>query len=153
MHGSARDQGVPPGPAAVEPLALRTFEAAVGYGLVILAASWVLGSVRKFLVLFGVDPLMASLSQAVATLLILTQAAGWVVRTFGVPWRLGLRLSVGLGAVALFGACDALSALLLFGLSPLDLIAELTGLQGLVIGLMLVAAAVLPAVRGRPNET
>ena len=89
----------------------------------------------------------------VATLLILTQAAGWVVRTFGVPWRLGLRLSVGLGAVALFGACDALSALLLFGLSPLDLIAELTGLQGLVIGLMLVAAAFLPAVRGRPNET
>lgn len=153
MQGSARDQGVPPRPAAVESVALRTLEAAAGYGLVILATSWLLGSIRKFLVLFGVDPLMASLSEAVTTLLVLTQAAGWAVRTFEVPWRLGLRLSVGLGAVVIFMACDALSALLLFGLSPLDLTAELTGLEGRVIGLMLVAAAFLPAVRGRPNET
>jgi hypothetical protein len=140
------------GPVAGESVRRRAAEAAAGYALVILAVSWVLKPIREFFVTAGADPVLANLSQAVATLLILTFAAGWVVRAFGVPARLDLRLALGLGGVALFAAGDALTSLLLFGQSPFELVAEFKGPKGLVLTLMLAIAAALPAVRGRSNE-
>lgn len=152
MSRQAEASGVRPKPVAVEPVGRRAFEAAITYALVILAVSWVLGPIREFFVRAGADPVLANLSQAVTTLLVLTHAAGWIVRTFGVPGGLGLRLALGLGAVAVFLAGYALSALLLFGLSPPDLAAELRGPQGAVVALMMTVAAILPAVRNRSIE-
>ena len=152
MKRPAKALDFAPPPAAVEPVRRRTIEAATSYALVILAVSWVLTPVREFFVTAGADPVLDHLSQAVATLLVLTFAAGWAVRAFSVPVGLGRRLAVGLGAVVIFAVCDATSSLLLFGASPLDLTAQLRGPQGRVVILMLALAAALPALRGRSNE-
>lgn len=152
MRPEANAPKSPAQPANVEPVRRRMFEAAGSYAVVMLAMSWVLEPVREFFVHAGADPVLANLSQAVAILLILTFVAGWIVRTFGVPRRLDLRLAVGLGAVVIFVAGDSVTSLLLFGESTGDLTAALRGPQGLVTTLMLAVAAALPAVRGRSNE-
>jgi hypothetical protein len=152
MHGQAEAQHIPAKPAAIEPIHRQTFEATVSYFMVILTVSWVLAPIREFCVRAGADPVFANLSQAGATLLVLIHAAGWVVRTFGVPPRLSLRLAMGFGAVVIFAACEALSALLLFGLNPIDLTSELIGPQGLVIALTMSVAAILPSLRSRVSE-
>jgi hypothetical protein len=59
---------------------------------------------------------------------------------------------MGFGAVVIFAACEALSALLLFGLNPIDLTSELIGPQGLVIALTMSVAAILPSLRSRVSE-
>jgi hypothetical protein len=136
-------------PPKVESVYGRTAEAAFCYSMVILTVSWVLGPIREFFARAGADPLLPTVAQAVATLLLLTYAAGWVVQTFTVPARLGFRLAVGLGAVGVFVASDVFALRLLFGVGPLDLIAGLANPQGVVIGLTLLVSVVLPMLRGR----
>jgi hypothetical protein len=149
MYRHAKAPNVPPRPAAVEPVGRNALGACASYAMVILTVSWVLGPIGEFVVRLGADPVLASFFQSGAALLLLAHAAGWIVRTFGVSPRPGLRLAIGLGAVVIFVACDVLSALLLFGLSPLDLTTGMTGPQGVVIAVMLTVTAILPALRSR----
>jgi len=121
------------------------------YFMVTLTLGWFMGPIRDFAVRMGADPLLAILCQAIATLLILVWAAGWVVDAFDVPNRIGARAVVGFGAIALLLACDFLTGYLMFGMTPAMMGAHFLGPQGAVVGLSLLLAALLPMARSWPD--
>ncbi|MGZ6037576.1 MAG: hypothetical protein ACXWKR_02835 [Phenylobacterium sp.] len=124
-------------------------QAAVCYFMVTITMGWILGPVRDFWVRAGADPLFAILCQAVATLLVLVWAAGWVVSAFGVPDRIRARLAVGFGAMAALLVCDVLVGFLMFGLTPLDFAINFISATGAVVAVSFLFAAVMPALRSR----
>lgn len=134
---------------AIRPRRYQALQAGICYFMATLTLGWFFGPIRDFWVRAGADPLLAILCQAVATLLVLVWAAGWVVEAFHVPERLAQRVAVGFGAIGLLIACDFLTGYLMFGMTPLDLAGRFLGPEGEVIGLSLLAAALFPLVRGR----
>ena len=127
----------------------QALQAGACYFMATLTLGWIFGPVRDYWVRAGADPMLAILSQAVVTLLILVWAAGWVVETFDVPVRLSQRAAVGFGAIGLLIACDFLTGYLMFGMTPWELASHFLGPEGGVVGICLLIAALLPIARGR----
>ncbi len=138
--------------AEIRPRRYQALQAAVCYFMATLTLGWFFGPIRDYAVRAGADPMLAILSQAVATLLILVWAAGWVVEAFDVSSRLTQRIAVGFGAIGLLVACDLLTGYLMFGLAPAELAAHFLTPEGEVVGLSLLLAALLPIVRSRRGE-
>ncbi|MBS0333271.1 MAG: hypothetical protein JSS35_10925 [Proteobacteria bacterium] len=132
----------------MRPRRFRALQAGACYFMVTLTLAWFFGPIRDFWVRSGADPLFAVLCQAVATLLALVWAAGWVVQAFDVPRRLGDHAIVGFGAMGLLIVCDLFAGWLMYGLPPWVLVAHFLGAEGVVIGLSLLIAALLPLFRG-----
>lgn len=136
----------------IRPRRYQALQAAACYFMATLTLGGFFGPIRDFWIRAGADPLLAILCQAVATLLALVWTAGWVVETFDVPDRLAQRAVVGFGAMGLVIACDFLTGYLMFRMTPWDLAAHFLGLEGGVVGLSLLLAALLPIVRSRRAE-
>jgi len=124
-------------------------QAAACYFMVTLTLGWLLGPVRDFWVRAGADPLFAILCQAVATLLALVWASGWVVSAFDVPDRTGARLTVGFAAIGALFTCDVVAGYLMFGMTPLDFAVHFLSPAGVTVGGSFLFAAILPALRNR----
>ncbi|MBS0363302.1 MAG: hypothetical protein JSR98_18150 [Proteobacteria bacterium] len=130
----------------------QALQAAACYFMATLTLGWFFGPIRDFWIRAGADPLLAILSQAVATLLVLVWTAGWVVEAFDVPGRLAQRVAVGFGAIGLLVACDFLVGYLMFDMTPGELVAHFLTPEGAVVAVSLLLAALLPIVRGRRPE-
>lgn len=133
----------------LRPRRRATLQAALCYFMTTLTLGWICGPVRDFAVRSGADPMLAILSQAVVTLLVLVWAAGWVVEAFGVPPQPSARCVVGFGAIGLLIVCDFVIGFLMFGMTPNELAAHFLSAEGSVVGVCLLLAALLPLVRSR----
>jgi hypothetical protein len=127
----------------------QILEAMFSYFMVALMIGWLLAPIRNFFIGAGADPLLAVLSEATATLLILIWAAGWVVQAFGVPPQIVARLAVGGGAMVLLLAGDLFMGYLSLGLPPWDLARRFANSAGMVVGMSLALGALLPVLRMR----
>ncbi|HZZ30610.1 MAG TPA: hypothetical protein VFE10_01345 [Phenylobacterium sp.] len=137
----ARTRARSPGP--------QILEAMFSYFVVALMTGWLLAPIRNFFIGAGADPLLAVLSEATATLLILIWAAGWAVQAFGVPPQIAPRLTVGVGAMTLLLTGDLFMGFLTLGLPPLALARRFANSAGMVVGLSLALGALLPVLRVR----
>ncbi len=124
-------------------------DALFAYFVVALAMIALVQPIGAFFVRAGADPVMAALSEATATLLVLLSAAGWIVQGFNVPSRTGARLVIGVGAMALLLASGVALALLIPGIPPWALARRFANPEGVVIAASLVLGALLPAIRVR----
>ena len=136
----------------IRPRRHQALQAGACYFMTTLTLGWFFGPIRDYWVRAGADPLLAILSQAVATLLVLVWTAGWVVEAFDVPSRLAQRAAVGFGAIGLLLGCDFLTGYLMFDMTPGELARHFVTPEGEVVGLSLLLAALLPIVRGRRSE-
>jgi hypothetical protein len=119
-----------------------------------LAVTLLFAPLRRSAESLGIDPVIASLSQAVATLFALILVAGWVVQAFDVPPRFRARLAVGGCGLLVLIAGYAIWEILVFKATPMDFLRSFAGAHGAIFGTALLFCALMPAVRNwRPGDS
>lgn len=136
-----------PGPGAGESERWPITQAGCAYGAAMLAATLLFAPLRRAMESLGIDPVIASLTQAVATLFALIAVAGWVVQGFDVPRRFGARLAIGGCALLVLAVGYSAWEILLFGETPQDFLRSFAGPHGAIFGTALLFCALMPAVR------
>lgn len=125
---------------------------AIGYAITVFGAGFVLGSIRVLFVVPRTGARAAELLELPLMISVCFLAAGWVTRRLGTDAPLGPRLAVGFAALALLLAAEAVTGVVVRGLSVRDALISPDPISGSLYYFSLALFAVLPALRGRRRD-
>lgn len=132
-----------------QPRAWRVAKAAALYFGCVFGAGFLLGAVRVPLLVPRLGVRWAELAEMPLMACVIVLAAGWAVRRASPPFTATGRLAVGVLALGLLLAAEALLAAALQGLSPGAYLAGRDPVSGSVYAAMLLVFAAMPLWIGR----
>jgi len=131
-----------------------TIRAGFAYFAVVFAAGFLLGVVREAWLLRHLARRSAELAEMPLMLVVIVLAAHWAVQRFAVPARAGLRLQLGLFALALMVTVEFNVVLWLRGLTIAQYLQARDPVAFAVYLAMLAVFALMPlAVRRRGHDS
>ena len=122
----------------------RTLVAALQYFACVFGAGFALGVIRVSLLVPHLGARWAELLEMPFMAAVVVAAARWIVYRHALPARAGVRLGVGVAALALLMTAEVGLAILLQGASLRDVVANRDPVSGTAYALMLVAFALMP---------
>lgn len=133
---------------------MNAIKAGTCYFALVFGAGFLLGMIRVPLLVPRLGVRAAELIEMPIMAIVIVLAARYVVRSFAVPWHVGIRAAVGAVALVLLLAVEFTVVLRLQGLTLADYAASRDPVAGTVYLLMLGVFAVMPllVVRGRSAE-
>jgi hypothetical protein len=123
---------------------MREMRAGLAYAALVLAAGWMLGPLREFLLVPRIGPSAAVLVEAPLMLLACLLAARWVAARFAVPARPGPRGRMGLVALFVLLLAEFTGSWALRGLAPQAWLARFGTAEGALSLLLFGLFAALP---------
>ena len=128
---------------------MRSFKPAIVYFALVMGAGFVLGMIRVPFLVPRLGERYAELLEMPFMAVAIVLAARHVVRRFGLPANLPVRLQVGFTALALSVMAELLLAMALQGRSLMEFIASRDPVSGSVYLVMLLLFALMPAILSR----